>query len=187
VSKLTHPSSGRPFEVLTQNEVGRKGQFAVRDDMIRLPSGQDVPYVVVINPDSVFVVPHFENGDTLLVRQWRHAWDASSWEVPAGTLARDEDPKRGAMRELEEETGFRAERMRSLGVAHGAAILTGTAHIFLAEGLSESKQSLEPYEQDMDVMRMPLEEALEAALSGDIGHSTSVASLARAARALKLI
>jgi len=59
--------------VLTQKEVGRKGQFAVRDDMIRLPSGEEVPYVVVVNPDSVFVVPHFENGDTLLVRQWRHA------------------------------------------------------------------------------------------------------------------
>ena len=173
--------------MLTQKEVGRKGQFAVRDDMIRLPSGEEVPYVVVVNPDSVFVVPHFENGDTLLVRQWRHAWDASSWEVPAGTLARGEDPREGALRELEEETGFRAERMASLGVAHGAAILTGTAHMYLAEGLSESKRNLEAYEQDMDVLRLPLKEALEAALSGDIGHSTSVTSLARAARSLRLI
>ena len=187
MNKLSHPPSGRPFEVLTQKEVGRKGQFAVRDDIIRLPSGEEVPYVVVINPDSVFVVPHFENGDTLLVRQWRHAWDASSWEVPAGTLASGEDPQQGALRELEEETGFRAERIKSLGVAHGAAILTGTAHIYLAEGLSESKQNLEAYEQDMDVMRLPLKEALEAAFSGDIGHSTSVTSLARAARALNLI
>jgi len=173
--------------VLTQKEVGRKGQFAVRDDMIRLPSGEEVPYIVVINPDSVFVVPHFDNGDTLLVRQWRHAWDASSWEVPAGTLARGEDPMQGAQRELEEETGFRADRLTSLGVAHGAAILTGTAHIYMAEGLSESKQNLEPYEQDMEVKRLPLTEALEAALSGDIEHSTSMASLARAARALKLL
>ena len=187
MSKLSHPTSGRPFEVLTQKEVGRKGQFAVRDDMIRLPSGEEVPYVVVVNPDSVFVVPHFENGDTLLVRQWRHAWDASSWEVPAGTLTRGEDPMQGALRELEEETGYRAERLTSLGVAHGAAILTGTAHMYLADGLSESKQNREAYEQDMEVMRLPLQEALEAALSGDIGHSTSVTSLARAARALKLI
>ena len=173
--------------MLTQKEVGRKGQFAVRDDVIRLPSGDEVGYVVVINPDSVFVVPHFENGDTLLVRQWRHAWDASSWEVPAGTLARGEDPLEGALRELEEETGFRAERMAALGVAHGAAILTGTAHVYLAEGLSESQQNREPYEQDMEVLRLPLAEALEAAQSGEIGHSTSVTSLVRAARALKLI
>ncbi|HXL16127.1 MAG TPA: NUDIX domain-containing protein, partial [Streptosporangiaceae bacterium] len=96
-------------------------------------------------------------------------------------------PLQGALRELEEETGFRAERMTSLGLAHGAAILTGTAHMFLGEGLSEAKQNLEPYEQDMEVMRLPLTEALEAALTGDIGHSTSVTSLARAARALELI
>jgi ADP-ribose pyrophosphatase len=172
---------------LNQKEVGRKGQFAVRDDLIRLPSGEEVGYVVVVNPDSVFVVPHFENGDTVLVRQWRHAWEASSWEVPAGTLARDEDPLEGARRELEEEAGLRAERWSPLGVAHGAAILTGTAHLFLAEGLSEVAHNREAYEQDMETMRLPLVEALEAGLSGDIGHSTSVASLARAARALDLL
>ncbi len=173
--------------MLTQKEVGRKGQFAVRDDVIRLPSGEEVGYVVVVNPDSVFVVPHFENGDTMLVRQWRHAWDASSWEVPAGTLARGEDPAEGARRELEEETGLRADRWTALGVAHGAAILSGTAHMYLAEGLTAASRNLEPYEQDMEVRRMPLKDALEAAITGEIAHSTSVTSLVHAARALKLI
>src|SRR5207247_10176636 len=119
----------------------------------------EAPYAVVVNPDSVLVVPHVENGDTLLVRQWRHAWDASSWEVPAGTLTRGEDPMQGALRELEEETGFRAERLTSLGVAHGAAILTGTAHMYLADGLTESQQNREPYEQEIAVMRLRLHEA----------------------------
>lgn len=187
MTKLPHPDSGRPFDVVNQKEVGRKGQFAVRDDLIRLPSGEEVGYVVVVNPDSVFVVPHFENGDTVLVRQWRHAWGASSWEVPAGTLAKGEDPLEGAKRELEEEAGLRAQRWRPLGAAHGAAILTGTAHMYLAEGLSEVAHNREPYEQDMEAMRLPLKDALEAALGGDIAHSTSITSLARAARALKLI
>ena len=173
--------------MLTQKEVGRKGQFAVRDDLIRLPSGEEAGYVVVVNPDSVFVVPHYDNGDTVLVRQWRHAWDASSWEVPAGTLARGEDPLEGARRELEEEAGLRAERWVPLGVAHSAAILTGTAHIYLAEAITETAHDREPYEQDMEAMRLPLKEALEAGLSGEIGHSTSVLALARAARVLDLI
>jgi ADP-ribose pyrophosphatase len=142
---------------------------------------------VVANPDSVFVVPHFGNGDTMLVRQWRHAWDQSSWEVPAGTLEDGEEPLPGATRELAEETGLRAERYTSLGVVHGAAFLTGRAHLYLAEGITESARSLEPYEQDMVVMRLPLREALQAALDGEIAHSGSVTSLARAARALKLI
>jgi ADP-ribose diphosphatase len=133
----------------------------------------------------VFVVPHFENGDTVLVRQWRNAWDQSSWEVPAGTFNEGEQPLECAHRELAEETGLRAERMTSLGMVRGAAILVGRAHLFLAEDITEAERSPETYEQDMEVARMPLREAIEAALDGTIAHATSVTALMRAARALK--
>ena len=141
---------------------------------------------MVESPDSAFIVPRFDNGDTMLVRQWRHAWDVSSWEVPAGTFDGDEDPQDCARRELAEETGLVARRWRSLGVVHGAAFLTGTAHLFLAEELTESTRSPEAYEQDMEVLRLPFAEALDAALDGEIVHSGSVTALCRAARALGL-
>lgn len=133
------------------------------------------------------MVPYFDNGDTLLVRQWRHAWETSSWEVPAGTFDEGEEPLQCARRELAEETGLVATRYRSLGVVHGAAFLTGRAHLFLAEGLTEAERSPETYEQDMEVLRVPLIEALDAALEGQIVHSGSVTALCRAARGLKLI
>jgi ADP-ribose pyrophosphatase len=142
---------------------------------------------VVENPDSVFVVPRFENGDTVLVRQWRHAWDQSSWEVPAGTIDPGEEALHCAMRELTEETGLVAQRFRLLGVVHGAAILTGLAHLYLAEGISESARHLETYEQDMEVRRLSFSDALDAALDGGIVHAGSVTALCRAARALKLL
>jgi 8-oxo-dGTP pyrophosphatase MutT (NUDIX family) len=142
---------------------------------------------VVTNPDSAFVVPYFENGDTMLVRQWRHAWDISSWEVPAGTFDGDEDPLECARRELAEETGLVAARYTSLGVVHGAAFLTGRAHLFLGQELTESSRSPESYEQDMEVLRLPFVEAFTSALEGEIVHSGSVTALCRAAHALKLI
>jgi 8-oxo-dGTP pyrophosphatase MutT (NUDIX family) len=142
---------------------------------------------VVTNPDSAFVVPYFENGDTMLVRQWRHAWEVSSWEVPAGTFDGDEEPLECARRELAEETGLVATRYRSLGVVHGAAFLTGRAHLFMAEGLTEAPRNPEAYEQDMEVIRLPFAEALNAALEGEIEHSGSVTALCRAARALKVV
>ena len=166
---------------------GTSGYFELRDDAIDFPDGATAVYTVVTNPDSAFVVPHFDNGDTMLVRQWRHAWDVSSWEVPAGTFDGDEDPLNCARRELAEETGLIAERYLSLGVVHGAAFLTGRAHLFLAEGLTESERSPETYEQDMEVLRLPFGEALGAALEGQIVHSGSVTALCRAARALKLL
>jgi ADP-ribose diphosphatase len=165
----------------------RSGPFALREDLIRYPTGQEVPYYVVVNPDSVFVVPHLEGGDTVLVRQWRNAWDESSWEVPAGTLNEGEQPLECAHRELAEETGLRAATMRPLGVVHGAAILSGRAHIYLAEEITQEQRNPETYEQDMEVARLPMREALEAALDGTIAHATSVTALLRAARALGLL
>ena len=142
---------------------------------------------MVENPDSAFIVPRFENGDTMLVRQWRHAWNISSWEVPAGTVDGDEAALQCARRELAEETGLLAGRYTSLGIVHGAAFLTGRAHLFLAEDLTASIRSPETYEQDMEVLRLPLIEALRAALEGEIVHSGSVTALCRAARALEML
>ena len=70
---------------------------------------------------------------------------------------------------------------------HGAAILTGSAHLFLAEELTVSVRAPERYEEDMEVLRLPFAEALEAAFDGEIVHSGSVTALCRAARKLKLL
>ena len=166
---------------------GRSGPFILRDDIIRFPDGAEARYTVVTNPDSSFVVPYFDNADTMLVRQWRHAWDESSWEVPAGTTDAGEDALTCARRELAEETGLVAERYTLLGVVHGAAFLTGRAHMFLAEGITTSERNPETYEQDMEVLRLPFTDALQAALEGGIAHSGSITALVRAARALKLL
>jgi ADP-ribose pyrophosphatase len=166
---------------------GNSGPFTLRDDVIRFPDGAEARYTVLANPDSAFIVPYFENGDTMLVRQWRHAWDESSWEVPAGTFDGDEDPLHCARRELAEETGLVAAQYTALGIVHGAAFLTGRAHMFLAQSITESERSPETYEQDMEVLRLSFKEALKAALDGTIGHSGSVTALCRTARRLKLI
>jgi ADP-ribose pyrophosphatase len=166
---------------------GDSGPFVLREDTIRFPDGAEAIYTVLANPDSAFVVPYLDNGDTVLVRQWRHAWEESSWEVPAGTFNDGEDPVECAKRELAEETGLVGARYTCLGMVHGAAFLTGRAHMFLAESITETERNPETYEQDMEVMRLPFDEALEAALSGQIVHSGSVTALCRAARALKRI
>lgn len=165
---------------------GRSGPFELREDVIRYPDGTEAVYTVLTNPDSAFVVPYFDNADTLLVRQWRHAWEKSSWEVPAGTFNGSEDPLECARRELAEETGLVAARYTSLGTIRGAAFLTGSGHLFLAQDITQSERSPEAYEQDMEVLRLPFADALEAALQGEIVHSGSVTALNRAARALNL-
>jgi len=170
--------------VVGSREAGRHGRFRLRYDEVVLGSGDQGGYLVIEAPSSAFVVPVFEDGTTVLVRQWRYPWGATSWEVPAGTLGDGEDPLEGAKRELEEEAGLRAEQWVPLGVARGSAVMTTRQFLFLARGLTEVERAPEVYEQDMVVLRLPFAEALAEALDGGIQHSGSVTALARAARAL---
>lgn len=173
-----------PFQVVGTEELARDGNIAFRRDRIRWPDGAEAQYRVIEGPNSVFIVPVHADGSTVLVRQWRHPWGSTAWEVPAGTLEPGEDPLAGAQRELVEEAGLVAGRWQSLGLTHGTALATSSQHIYLASELSRVSRAPEAYEQDMILRELPLREAVDAALRGDIEHAGSVAALARAARAL---
>jgi len=135
-------------------------------------------------PSAALIVPLLADGSTLLVRQWRHAWDAPSWELPAGTLEEGEDPLAAARRELAEEAGLEASAWDSLGTARSSAASTMRFHLFLARDITRVARAPEGYEQDMIVRELPLSEALEEAASGGIQHAASIAALYRASRLL---
>ncbi len=142
---------------------------------------------MVEGPGSVFVVPVREDLTTVLVRQWRHAWDVSSWEVPAGTLEPGEEPLAAARRELKEEAGLEASEWTPLGLSRGTAVGSFAGHLYLARGISDVERAPEVYEHDMVTREVPFSEALDEALTGGIVHASSVTALVRAARALGLI
>ena len=81
----------------------------MRRDAIRLPSGLGQDLEVVVHGGAVTVAPLLDDGRLLCVRQYRHAVGRSLTELPAGRLEPGEDPLVAARRELEEETGHRAE------------------------------------------------------------------------------
>jgi 8-oxo-dGTP pyrophosphatase MutT (NUDIX family) len=140
---------------------------------------------VLETPEAIIVVPLHDDGRTVLVRQWRHSWESTSWELPAGTLEMGEDPLEGARRELTEEAGLTAREWGSLGTARASAVATLRYHFFLARGLQPAQRAPEIYEQDMIVRELPFHQALEEALEGGIQHAGSISALARAARALE--
>jgi ADP-ribose pyrophosphatase len=179
----THP----PFEVTASRETAHDGNLALRRDRVRWADGLEADYRVVEGPSSVFVVPYGRDGTTVLVRQWRHAWQSTSWEVPAGTMEPGEEPLACARRELVEEAGLIADEWTPLGRTRGTAVLTGRGHLFLARGLRRAERMPEPYERDMILREVPFRTALDAALYGEIEHAGSVSALARAARALSII
>jgi ADP-ribose pyrophosphatase len=155
-----------------------------RHDRVEWPGGLVSDFRVLEGPEAAVMVPYFEDGTTVLVRQWRHSWGESSWEVPAGTLDSDETPEGCAVRELVEECGLRAGSWTSLGTARGTAVATIKFHLFLAQDLTRVESRLEAAEADLIVRELPLDEALAAALDGRVYHAASVTAICRAARAL---
>jgi len=173
----------RPYDVVLAEVLADAGDVALRRDRLRWPDGTESSYGVLVAPDAAFMVPVDDDGTTVLVRQWRHSWGCTSWEVPAGRLARGEDPLAGAQRELVEEVGLEADEWTSLGITRGTAMTAARQHLFLARRLRRVARSPEASEQDMVLRELPLAEAVEAGLSGEIVHAASIVALIRAARA----
>lgn len=183
LDRLTTP----PFEVIESRELVRDWNLALRRDRVRWPDGSEADYRVVVGPDVVIVVPYSEDGMTVLVRQWRHSWGTTAWEVPAGTMEPGEDALACAQRELEEEAGLIASSWTSLGATRGTGMLTMRQNLYLARGMTRVQRTPEPAERDMVVRELPFREALEAALGGEIEHAGSVSAIVRAARTLGMV
>ena len=104
----------------------------------------------------------------LLVRQYRFAVGRELLELPAGKLEAGEDPEAAATRELEEETGYRAESLRKLAqLLPTPAYCTEVIHIYEAQGLIPSEQHLDQ-DEFLDVVAVPFAQAVEMVLSGEI-------------------
>jgi len=110
--------------------------FRLQRDTVIEPGGVRADRDIIVHPGSVVVLPIFEDGRVLLIRQYRHAVGEFLWELVAGRKEPDETPVAGARRELIEETGYRAKRMRRLmRVIPTPGFVNEWMWIFAAEGL----------------------------------------------------
>lgn len=154
---------------------------AFRDD-VRLPNGGTSVREWIDHPGASAIVPIFDDGRTLLVRQFRYPPRRTFLEVPAGKLDEPgEDPVEVADRELEEETGWRADRFVRLGAAYPCIGYSNEIiHVFAAYGLEQGEQDLATGEF-VEVVEMPLDEAVARARNGDIKDMKTITALVYAA------
>ena len=148
-------------------------------DRVRLPNGNVCELEMIRHPGAAAVVPVDENGDVILVRQYRYAAGGRLLEVPAGKLDGGEPPESCAARELQEETGFRASEITPMGWIWTTPGFTDEKiWLFLATDLSPARQDLQD-DEVLTVERMPLPEAVRRAELGEIRDAKSVCALLR--------
>jgi ADP-ribose diphosphatase len=108
------PSAGSSVRLLSSKTVYAGKVIDVRVDRIVEPSGVPVQRELVCHGGSAVVLPRFEKGRVLLVRQFRYPARKALWELVAGGLEPGESPRRAAARELKEETGYTAKSFKLL-------------------------------------------------------------------------
>lgn len=141
---------------------------------------------VVEHPGSVAVVPLLSESEVILIKQYRYAVGRELLEIPAGTLEKGEKPLECAKRELVEETGYRAHRLRRLGSVYLApGYCDELIHIYLAESLEFVGQKAEMDER-IKVVVLSLEKALQEVLTQRFYDAKTMCGLFLAMNALAL-
>jgi 8-oxo-dGTP pyrophosphatase MutT (NUDIX family) len=180
-----------PWTTRSTRIVFDSGRLRLREDSVTQPDGRPGSYVYLEVPTPVVaIVPIAEAAGVryvYLVRQWRYPWSSNSWEIPSGGGEGQESPREAAERELAEEVGLSAARWDALGTGYSSATIRGRWHLFLARELRPAPTGLharDGAEHDLIARRVPLTEALAAAMDGRIEHGMSALGLLRAARRL---
>ncbi|MHC4548674.1 MAG: NUDIX hydrolase [Planctomycetota bacterium] len=155
------------------------GIFKVRRDRYEYRGRPVHPFYVLESAPWVNVVPVTDEGEVVLVRQYRHGVQELSLEIPGGVVdAADADPAAAAARELVEETGYLADRWELLGsVTNNPAILDNRTHCYLATGLHRVAEPAPDEHEDLVVERRPAARLPGLIESGEIHHSLSVCAL----------
>ncbi len=153
--------------------------FRIRYDLYcRQTDGLTHEFVVLECPDWVNVVAVTKENRLILVRQFRHGMDAVTWEIPGGVLEPGESPDHGALRELEEETGYTPEHFELLSSIHpNPAFQMNRCHVFLATGCTpKGNQNLDPTEE-VELGLFSFTEVTQMVLTGQITHSLVLSAL----------
>ena len=170
---------------LTVEEVYENPWIKVTHETVKTPGNTDGVYGVVhFKSRAVGILPIDDNGYTWLVKQSRYTLNEYTWEIPEGGARLDEAPLMAAQRELREETGLSAACWEPWLRLHLSNSVTDEeALVYLATELSPGEMQLDATE-DIQVSHLPLQEAIDVVINGEVADAISVAALLKASKLL---
>jgi 8-oxo-dGTP pyrophosphatase MutT (NUDIX family) len=169
-----------PFKLTGTREVYRNPWISVREDSVIRPGGKPGIFGVVTMKAGSSVLPLTEDGQVYLTREYKYAIGRESLEVASGAIDDGESPLECAKRELEEELGLTAAEWFDVGSVNPfTTVVSSPNHLFIGRGLRETRQNLDEGEV-LRIVKMPLAEAYEKVITGEITHAGSCVLILKA-------
>jgi ADP-ribose pyrophosphatase len=152
----------------------------VHRDTVNLPSGYVSTREWIKHPGACAIIPLFENGDVMLIKQFRYPSKQVFYEVPAGKIDHNEPEERTASRELQEEAGLKAGNIFYIGhqypcIGYSDEII----HYYLANNLKDVTSQTDD-DEFVELCRVPFTEALDWARTGIISDAKTIIGLFKA-------
>jgi ADP-ribose pyrophosphatase len=166
-----------PNRVIEKQRIysGKKVQLEIH--RLEDPDGQIVTREVVVHPGAVVVLPVISDEEIVLIRNYRYTVGEVLIELPAGTLEKGENPMNCAGRELQEETGYLAKRIKPIASFYSSpGVLSEKLHAFAAYDLVKGETALEEGEE-IELLPVKLTEAIEMIRDGEIHDGKTIATL----------
>ncbi len=152
--------------------------FDLKVDQIVYDSGNEGIREVAMHPGGAVVVPVKNDGKIVMVKQFRYPFQKFLLELPAGKLEKNENSKHCAVRELEEETGYKSNDVKKLGSIYTTpGFCSEELHIFQARNLIAGDHNREEGEFGMEVFEFTLEEIKEKIRKGEIVDSKTICGI----------
>ena len=165
-------------ETLLASEQVFRGHFLdLRRDRVRLPNGETAQREYIVHPGAVMVVPILDDGRLVVEHQFRYPMARVMLEFPAGKLDAGEAPLQCAIREMAEETGYRAREWARAGILHNAiAYSTEGIEVWFARGLRAGQRKLDAGEF-LDVSVTTAQQLADMARSGELTDAKTLIGL----------
>lgn len=166
------------FKRLSRDLVHKGAIIDYYQDTVQVPNGNVVKWDFIGHKGAAAVVPVREDGQILMVRQYRNALDRYTLEVPAGGLDGAHEPtKTAAARELEEETGYRSDNLEFLiSIRTTVAFCNEKIDIYVAKDLQKSRQHLDEDEY-INVEAYTVEELMDKIYDCTIQDSKTICAI----------
>ncbi len=151
--------------------------FSIEEKIFNGRNNKKLKYNYMKVSETVSILPILNNKKIIIEKQFRHVLGRYLYELPAGHMEKNETPKQAAGRELEEETGYKANRIRFMFKAFvSPGLSTELLHYFIADKLKKTKTNFDE-EEEIETIEVTFDEILEMIKNNEIKNNMTITSI----------